>query len=247
MDVALSRKRSRLATDEDDGAQQCRESSPAPSNFGDALKRSKTQCELDALDIISPEDAWSVDVDAILANPIFVTPVGSGLEAHNNQAKYRRGESLVVLCVQGNVQVHYELLWYGNIPSLIRSLLTFCSSALPELYTLSPSLQALVLCYDPSKHELAPSASFSLPLIQAVTPSNNHFVRLGLLHPLGGGKFPLDALVVLDQEGRRRLVLPFGWGAGKHAGTPAGRNIEMRLMGLLRTCVERLGQEKGYL
>jgi hypothetical protein len=117
MDVALSRKRSRLATDEDHGVQQRRESSPALSNFDDALKRSKTQCELDALDVISPDDAWSVDVDAILASPIFVIPVGSGLGAHNNQTNYMQGESLVVLCVQGNVQVHYELLWYENIPT----------------------------------------------------------------------------------------------------------------------------------
>jgi hypothetical protein len=115
---------------------------------------------------------------------------------------------------------------------------------LPNLYALSPSLQAFVLCHDPSTHKLSPSAPFSLPLIQAATPSKNHFVRLGLLHPLGGGKFPLDALVVLDQKGRRRLVLPFGWGAGKHAGTPAGRSIEMRLMALLRTCVEKLEQEQ---
>lgn len=80
--------------------------------------------------------------------------------------------------------------------------------------------------------------------MQAATPSNNHFVRLGLLHPLGGGKFPLDALVVMDARGRRRLVLPFGWGAGKHAGTPAGRGIQTRLMDLLREGVEALEQER---
>ena len=124
-----------------------------------------------------------------------------------------------------------------------KPLLTTYSSALPDLYALSPSLQPFVLCHDPSIHRLPSSAPFSLPLIQAATTSNNHFVRLGLLHPLGGGKFPLDALVVLDKRGRRRLVLPFGWGAGKHADTPAGRSIQLRLMALLRSCVAMLEHE----
>jgi hypothetical protein len=118
------------------------------------------------------------------------------------------------------------------------------SKALPELYALSPSLQAFVLCHDPSTHVLSPAAPFSLPLIQAYEPPNNHFVRLGLSHPLGGGKFPLDALVVLDPRGRRRLVLPFGWGAGKHAGTPAGNSILTRFVQLLRTCVETVELER---
>ncbi|KAH7401814.1 hypothetical protein DE146DRAFT_442024 [Phaeosphaeria sp. MPI-PUGE-AT-0046c] len=229
MSVALGRKRSRLALgDDEEEIQQRREPSPALSAFGDTLKRSKTQCELDELDIIGVEEAWTVDMDAILASKRIARPLQMRLEAHDNWPRYQRGESLVVLCVQGNVQVHYELL----------------CSVLPDLYTLSPSLQAFVLCHDPSTHKLSPHAPFSLPLIQAVEPSNNHFVRLGLLHPLGGGKFPLDALVVLDQRGRRRLVLPFGWGAGKHAGTPAGRSIQTQLMGLLRSCVETLEQQR---
>ncbi|KAH7560138.1 hypothetical protein BM1_03772 [Bipolaris maydis] len=227
MDVALSRKRSRLALDDDEDLPPKREPSPAPSPFGDTLKKSKTQCELEELEIIRPEDAWTVDVDAILASNVLAAPPDSKLQAHNNWARYQRGQSITVLCVQGNVQIHYELL----------------CSALPDLYKLSPSLQALVLCHDPSTHRLSPSAPFSLPLVQAATTSNNHFVRLGLLHPLGGGKFPLDALVVLDRNAKRRLVLPFGWGAGKHAGTPAGRSIQMTLMRLLRSCVEQLQQE----
>lgn len=140
----------------------------------------------------------------------------------------------------------YTTNCYGKItPIPSEPPLTFDSSALPDLYALSPSLQALVLCHEPSTHRLSSSAPFSLPIIQAATPSNNHFVRLGLLHPLGGGKFPLDALVVLDKQSRRRLVLPFGWGAGKHADTPAGRNIQLRLMGLLKSCVSTLEREPG--
>lgn len=121
--------------------------------------------------------------------------------------------------------------------------LTSCRSALNDLYAVAPSLQALVLCHDPSTHKPSTTVPFSLPLISAVDPPNNHFVRLGLLHPLGGGKYPLDALVVIDKKGRRRLVLPFGWGAGKHADTPAGRSIQTRMMVLLKHCVETLENE----
>jgi hypothetical protein len=121
--------------------------------------------------------------------------------------------------------------------------LTVSSSSLPQLYSISPSLQALVLCRDPSTHQPSTVATHSLPLIQAVGPGYNHFVRLGLLHPLGGGEHPLDALVVIDARAKRRLVLPFGWGAGKHAETPAGRIVQTRLMELLRISVETLARE----
>jgi len=114
---------------------------------------------------------------------------------------------------------------------------------LPDLYAMAPSLQAVVLCCDPSTHIPSATTTHSLPLVQAVGPSYNHFVRLGLLHPQGGGQSPLDALVVLDAQGRRRLVLPFGWGAGRHAGGPAGRVVQSRLMELLRMCIETLARE----
>lgn len=111
MNVALNRKRSRLALDSDDELQQRREPSPALSTLSGTLKRSRTQCELDELDIIKPEDAWSIDVDALLASPTFPKPPESRLAEHNNWERYTKGESLIVLCVQGNVQTHYELLW----------------------------------------------------------------------------------------------------------------------------------------
>ncbi|KAF2133936.1 hypothetical protein P153DRAFT_281012 [Dothidotthia symphoricarpi CBS 119687] len=225
----MNRKRSRLAPDSDDeDAQQRREPSPALPTFSDTLKRSKTQCELDDLDMIGIEKAWHIDVDAILASETLATAPGSMLAVHDNWGRYGKDESIVVICVQGNMHLHYDLL---------------CES-LPSLYTLSPSLQALVLCHDPSTHTLSTTAPFSLPLIQAVAPLQNHFVRLGLLHPLGGGKLPLDALVVLDWKGRRRLVLPFGWGAGKHVGTPAGGSIQTQLVKLLMHCVDTLEQER---
>jgi hypothetical protein len=112
MSVALSRKRSRLTVDsDDDEAQSRREPSPVHSVLSDTLKRSRTQCELDELDIVGVDEAWRVDVDAILAsNRIATRPYGS-LEAHDNWARYSKGESIMVLCVQGNVHTHYDLLW----------------------------------------------------------------------------------------------------------------------------------------
>jgi len=50
---------------------------------------------------------------------------------------------------------------------------------------------------------------FAVPIIfdrqRALTAS------LGLLHPLGGGRVALDAVVVLDADSRARMVLPIGW------------------------------------
>ncbi|KAF2441330.1 hypothetical protein P171DRAFT_457139 [Karstenula rhodostoma CBS 690.94] len=214
MDAPISRKRSRLALDDGEDAD-------------DALKRSRTQSEIEELAVIPPDEAWTVDVAGILASNTLAPPPGNHLRPHSN-ADWHRSGSLFVLCVQGSVQLHYDLL----------------CSVLPQLYSVSPSLQALVLCRDPSTHvPSAAAAAFSLPLVQAVGPGYNHFVRLGLLHPLGGGEHPLDALVVVDGRARRRLVLPFGWGAGKHVGTPAGRIVQAHLMNLLASCVETLARE----
>ncbi|KAF2109124.1 hypothetical protein BDV96DRAFT_469122, partial [Lophiotrema nucula] len=199
MDVALNRKRSRLALEEDDDDDEHRSQAPLPSPaLADTLKRSRTESELDSLDMVAPAHAWSVDVAAILSSPTF--DGAPGRAAHNNGDRFAADASIIVFCVQGNLQLHYDLL----------------CAALPELYTLSPSLQALVLCCDPASHVPSASTPSSLPLIQAVAPEYNHFVKLGLSHPLGGGHLPLDALVVVDPRARRRLVLPFGWGAGRH-------------------------------
>jgi hypothetical protein len=111
MRTPFSRKRSRHAvdTDDDEEAPQPRQPSPALS---DTLKRSKTQCELDELDIIEPNDAWTVDVSAILGSTTVAAPPGSGLSPHNNWSRYKEDKSMMVLCVQGNLHLHYNLLWY---------------------------------------------------------------------------------------------------------------------------------------
>jgi len=112
--TSLSRKRSRLALESDEEAQQPAQSAPTPATHDNTLKRSRTQCELDELAIVDAEQAWSVDVDAILASRCIAAPTGgSRWEKHDNMERYSRGTSTIVLCVQGNVQVHYQLLWYA--------------------------------------------------------------------------------------------------------------------------------------
>lgn len=115
MNVALNRKRSRLALeDEDDDEKELRqpEASSALSVSADTLKRTKTQSELEELDIISAEDAWTVDVESIIKSSTLEAPQGSNLRPHNNVGNFRPGESIFVLCVQGNVRLHYNILWY---------------------------------------------------------------------------------------------------------------------------------------
>jgi hypothetical protein len=108
----MNRKRSRLALDDDDDdAQRAPEPSPAVSTFSDTLKKTKVQGDLDELDMIPPEEAWKVDVDGILASRTLATPLGSSLQAHDNAGRYERADSIIILCVQGSVQLHYDLLW----------------------------------------------------------------------------------------------------------------------------------------
>jgi hypothetical protein len=82
----LSRKRSRLSPGLDD------------DHDDDTLKKTRTQCELDELNIVSPSDAWRVDVDALLGQRPW--------------PRYRKGRSTIVVCVQGNMQLHHDLLRY---------------------------------------------------------------------------------------------------------------------------------------
>ncbi|KAL9091709.1 MAG: hypothetical protein Q9165_004785 [Trypethelium subeluteriae] len=81
------------------------------------------------------------------------------------------------------------------------------------------------------------------PLPVLPTPQQT-FIRLGLFHP--SGSQPLDAIVLLDWRGRRRLVVPFGWGAGKWvSGTGGNSNAHHaeELMGALGDSVRELSVE----
>jgi hypothetical protein len=206
------------------------------------LKKTRTQGELDELDIIAPRDAWTIDVDSILSSPTFAS---SPIETRPHGRGYVKGSSTVILCVQGNLHLHHDLLWWVQSEKRPNSFtqLTYCDSAmLPDLYALSPTLHALAICRDPSSRIFSSAAPHALPLVQGVGKGYNHFVHLGLSHPLGGD-LPLDALVVIDARGKRRLVLPFGWGGGRHVGTPGGRGVQTALMELLRKCIQTLAKE----
>ncbi|KAF3921391.1 hypothetical protein ABW21_db0200065 [Orbilia brochopaga] len=58
-----------------------------------------------------------------------------------------------------------------------------------------------------------PPGISSLPIIFDGTRQLTN--SLGLMHPLGGGRQALDAIVVLDSKLRRRMLLPVGWGVRK--------------------------------
>ncbi|TGZ78931.1 hypothetical protein EX30DRAFT_373452 [Ascodesmis nigricans] len=64
---------------------------------------------------------------------------------------------------------------------------------------------------------------------------------MGMLHPLGGGRVALDAVVVLDEEWRERVVLPVGWGV-RGAGRDAESVLE-NVVGRVVRAVEWLREE----
>jgi len=201
----------------------------------DTLKRARAVDVNEDLSLVVPERAWKIDLgDIINRNDYISTSVG------NDQQRFNAERSSLLLCAIGQMDLHYHLL----------------VQVLPELLVMSPCLQALALysCH-PSRPPPAESTgslfSQNIPLVDVSNLASPIFLQLGLLHPLGGGKTPLDALVLIDGQGRRRLVVPFGWGAGKHVGEQVyGGAVKARLMGALREGVaglerERVEAEKG--
>lgn len=109
----------------------------------------------------------------------------------------------------------------------------------------SQDLQILVLTHDMvlyERHSTTPKIDFEI-----IQPKSSHFLKLGLLHPLGGGQQPLDALVLIDHAGLRRLVLPYGWGIGKHVTRSEMRTImQSRYADQLLSSIRRLHEEADY-
>ncbi|EPS44496.1 hypothetical protein H072_1522 [Dactylellina haptotyla CBS 200.50] len=68
-----------------------------------------------------------------------------------------------------------------------------------------------------------PPHTSSLPIIYDGTRQLSS--SLGLLHPLGGGRQALDAIVVLDSKLRRRMLLPIGWGVKPQRQQRSARNV----------------------
>jgi hypothetical protein len=67
-----------------------------------------------------------------------------------------------------------------------------------------------------------------------------------MIHPLGGGKHALDSIIVIDTADRCRLILPVGWGMGKHITDPvAGPLILHQFKRALGRAIERLEVERA--
>ncbi|KAK8255179.1 hypothetical protein HDK77DRAFT_25483 [Phyllosticta capitalensis] len=216
-----------------------------PSRPSVDRKRSRTSGVMDGLGLIPAAETWQLNMDDMLRG-VVESSADSKTAGCNGRScssdfrfpsSYVPGQSMVVLCVVESSDVHLRLL---------------CAS-LAHLLTLSPTLHPILL----TRH--SPSAIFSnlqstsrsppsLPTIMAKNHPTNHFLRLGLLHPLGGGLAGMDALVLVDPQGRRRLVVPFGWGVGKGAvgGAQQGAGaVGERLMDAVVEGVGALEEERA--
>ncbi|KAK8168018.1 hypothetical protein IWX90DRAFT_122969 [Phyllosticta citrichinensis] len=216
-------------------------SSPRPRRPSIDRKRSRTSGVLDGLELVPAAAAWQLNMDEMLDGVILgdwcppnqqKTDHLDLSESIANGRRYVPGQSIVVLCVVESTDVQLRQL----------------SSHLPHLLSLSPTLFPILL----TRH--APSSlSTTFPAIPAKGHPANHFLRLGLLHPLGGGLAGMDALVLLDQRARRRLVVPFGWGVGRGVGDAerGAHAVRERLMeaieeGLLGLEREREAEVETY-
>lgn len=70
--------------------------------------------------------------------------------------------------------------------------------------------------------------------------SRRLLLRLGLLHPLGGGRTALDAVVVVDWRGRRRMLFPIGWQGREGVG-----EVEEMVWRVVRGCEWLVGEEES--
>ncbi|OJD32781.1 uba3-binding protein but1 o42666 [Diplodia corticola] len=226
------RSRSMIFEEEQNSEVQCGSrtdgesgNTPQDSPGTEGLKRTRTTSELDALGVIPASEAWQLQS---VATDLLTS---ADATAPNALRHYVAGRSLIVLCVLEHVDIHYRLL----------------CAALPALHARFPTVQPLLLTRSPSYAlpHLSPTPP-PFPTLPAQGHPHNHYLKLGLLHPLGGGQAAMDALVVLDPRGRRRLVLPFGWGAGRHVGEAVGGcEVQERLMAVLSEALRELEGEEA--
>ncbi|KZF24790.1 hypothetical protein L228DRAFT_259955 [Xylona heveae TC161] len=204
------------------------ESSPTPSILVQsrglaAFKRSKTAPECpEALRLIPAERALPFDPSSLDDAEAEFVFNGRNVKGDWSYCRHVLGtpiphwtsKSLLILCVVGSTDVHYKLLCHAQ----------------PELLRIAPFSHFAGISHVP-RSDLAgysakdSSAMLPIPMIRARGPPEHHLLKLGLLHPLGGGQIGLDAVVVVDSRGRRRLVLPVGWGAGKYLDGYAGSKL----------------------
>jgi len=223
-----------------------RGASPDSSPERDILKRTKALDDTETVKLVPKAQAWDFDVGALLDLPTH-TSQAQEQEYGNNFKNYDRSKSLFLLCVIGTVDIQYHLLRYVfRCYTWASLLISFRSPLLPELFKMSPNMQPLILTSSFSHvASILSTQSCSFPIVEVNGTPPKPFLQLGLLHPLGGGKEPLDAIVVLDTKGKRRLVLPFGWGAGRHIlDHVAGSAVKERFSDILRDGIKALEAEK---
>lgn len=241
MKSSASRKRTLDVTDagdEDNGLHQ-------KYDVNDHQKRNKSIDDVHDISLVPKAEAWHFNAAELWKYRGIMAEVTPGqLEAYNLK-NYDPTKSLFLLCVIGEIKLQLDLLWYDDPPVMpaSRSQAHLASSSIyPTLLKLSPNLQNFVLTHD--SQALKPLLSASPLVFSAVEPRSKHFLELGVLHPLGGGRQPLDALILIDAVGLRRLVLPFGWGAGKYVADPVtGAAVLDRFTALLGSSVAELERE----
>ncbi|KAL2350833.1 hypothetical protein BJ546DRAFT_380211 [Cryomyces antarcticus] len=187
-----------------------------------APKRNWVKNELEALGLIPQGDAWLFDTSALCASIVAAQEQDGDVPMETCPSNI-----IFIICVVGHVALHLQLL----------------SQQLPTLCQISPNLQAVALAHDADGIRSLP---INMPVVQDVGPPQSYFSSLGVVHPSGDGTQPLDSIVLIDGSGKRRLVLPFGWGAGRHVyELTGGRMVQDKLMEVLRTSIETLEQESS--
>ncbi|KAG0641125.1 hypothetical protein HOY80DRAFT_1008705 [Tuber brumale] len=124
-------------------------------------------------------------VEAVVVDVLW--PGAESLDCGRRVSDLRRSRGFTVLCFLGCTIEHLQSL--GQVASLLGNLNT-------DVFGVSLSAP--------------PPHTSSLPIIHDRTRALT--LSLGLLHPLGGGRQALDAIVILDRDSRERVVLPVGWG-----------------------------------
>jgi hypothetical protein len=84
----------------------------ADEDTGDPLKRTKTIDEVNALGLISKEEAWQFNTAELLDSPTTIPTPNPGQVDGNNFKHYDPSKSIFVLCVLGNLSLQLDLLWY---------------------------------------------------------------------------------------------------------------------------------------
>ncbi|KAI9665009.1 MAG: hypothetical protein M1821_006457 [Bathelium mastoideum] len=215
--VEPSNNLKRRATFEEEEDDQPFESPPLE------VKKHRQRSAIDNINLVSIDQAWDVDLKAILPHNQFPHP------------------AIFILCVVGSLTVHHELLCSSNSVQIPSTSLPMH----PLLLIPSPSASSRTyyssISNTPSPAVLHLLTHSPLPVLPT---SQQMFIRLGLFHP--SGTQPLDAIILLDWRGRRRLVVPFGWGAGKWVtGVESTSNVQQaeELMRALAEGIKELNTE----